>query len=158
MNKFKKYKTKCWVWEWNQPLKCRDSEVKRHEISELKSWPRNVEIMATKKWKLSLKVSPQTEIFIIYFVKSKGFNQIIDTVLFGKKKYFPSFFVISWLYSWGGLCWFLQSLFRKTLTNEQKLLLTSLNLFFFGVKQLWENKKAREIGIENSSSSVKDDL
>ena len=31
-------------------------------------------------------------------------------------------------------------------------------MFFFGVKQLWENKKAREIGIENSSSSVKDDL
>ena len=152
MNKFKKYKTKCWVWEWNQPLKCRDSEVKRHEISELKSWPRNVEIMATKKWKLSLKVSPQTDRDIYYlFCKIKRF-------LFGKKKYFPSFFVISWLYSWGGLCWFLQSLFRKTLTNEQKLLLTSLNLFFFGVKQLWENKKAREIGIENSSSSVKDDL
>ena len=43
------------------------------------------------------------------------------------------------------------TVFRKTLTNEQKLL-TSLNLFFFGSKQLWET---REIGIEKLLSFYK---
>ena len=52
------------------PLKCRDSEVKRHEMR-----PRNEEIMATKKWKLSLKVSPQTDRDIYYlFSKIKRFQ------------------------------------------------------------------------------------
>ena len=53
-----------------KPLKCRDSEVKRHEMR-----PRNEEIMATKKWKLSLKVSPPTDRDIYYlFCKIKRFQ------------------------------------------------------------------------------------